>query len=228
MILPFHTMLDLIFPKICIACEQSLLASEQVICIACQSKLPYAAYNTIVKLLLNLDHLPIENAVCFLIFQKENITQQLLHALKYQNRKDAGKMLGNMWARSLQQQAWIADIDGICPIPLHKHKEQKRGYNQSLLIAESISHTLDIPILKTCISRTFANETQTRKSDVERILNVKNVFAVKKDELVASLQHLLIIDDVITTGATLSSAANSVKAAYPHIKVSIGALALAQ
>src|SRR6185312_5058207 len=145
-------------------------------------------------------------ATSFAYFTSEGLLQHLLHGLKYTNKKQTGIYLGKQLAYDLQQTNWISEIDAIIPIPLHNKKEAIRGYNQSELIAEGIGNVLNIPVLNNALLRKRHTDSQTKKSREERLMNMKDAFEVTSSHLLKN-KHILLVDDVLTTGATIESAA---------------------
>ncbi len=218
---------NLLFPNLCIGCETQLISTEQCICLSCRYNLPFFKAQESLKELFGLHLSKINTMHAFLIFQKENLTQKLLHAIKYQNRKDLGLYLGTMWGAQLLPLHQAQHFDAIIPIPLFKSKTQKRGYNQSDLLAKGISKITGVSCIQG-LQRIINNDSQTKKDNVERILNVKDVFQVHPQLKQKSLNHILIIDDVITTGATLVAAMHIIQEALPGCAISLGALAVAQ
>lgn len=140
-------------------------------------------------------------ASSFLFFQKKGSVQKMLHALKYKGKPDVATLLGKWYAQDLQKQNMFLQYDYIIPVPLHKKREQKRGYNQSLFFANGLSEVLHIPVLNNALVKTKFTETQTYKSREERVENTFSSFNVRQPELINN-KHVLLVDDVITTGAT--------------------------
>ena len=192
--------ISLIFPQNCINCSQSLISEENFLCTTCKLDLPYTQDN-----LHSENHLfqkfafekKIQSAQAFLYFNKGGITQKLLHQLKYKGKKELGDKLGEWFAPELSH----LSFDIIIPVPLHKSKQKRRGYNQSESIAIGISRELEIPVENSCIERRVFTQTQTRKSKVQRWSNMENVYESSKVDL--SDLSVLVVDDVITTGATV-------------------------
>ncbi|MEP1034053.1 phosphoribosyltransferase family protein [Ekhidna sp.] len=192
--------ISLIFPRNCLNCEQSLISEEHYLCTACKIDLPLTNdySNPSNQLYQKFAFEPkIKSATSFLYFQRKGITQKLLHELKYKEKKELGILLGAWFAPSLQG----INIDIVIPVPLHKSKFRKRTYNQSELIAKGISENFNLEIRKDVIRREVATQSQTKKSKANRWINMENVYSKSTCDL--SGHSVLVVDDVITTGATV-------------------------
>lgn len=193
-------LISLIFPQNCINCSRSLFYHEQFICTKCKLDLPCTndhlhEYN---ELMQKFAFEPkILSASAYLYFIKGGMSQRILHELKYKGKQRLGELLGEWYAKSLRK----INAEVIVPIPLHKSKERKRGFNQSLCFAKGLSRGLDIPIEEKLIKRIVNTTSQTKKSKFQRWSNMENAYSEAK-EIVAG-KHVLIVDDVITTGATI-------------------------
>lgn len=219
--------LALIYPENCAACGQTLLKNEETICTECILILPKTYYwknheNPISKLFWG--RIPVENACSFLHFTKGGKVQHLLHQLKYKGNKNAGYYTAKLFGAELKDTPFNL-IDAIIPVPLHLSKLKKRGYNQSEIIANGLSEILNKPIKTNWLVRKYASETQTKKSRFKRWENVKEIFATE-NETEFEGKHLLIVDDVITTGATIEACAQLLLK-VKGVKISIVALASA-
>nr|WP_295929297.1 ComF family protein [uncultured Dyadobacter sp.] len=200
---------DLIFPRCCESCDQVLEGNEKTICTICRITLPRAGYDRLngESLQLKFVNLPeVVSTYCFLLFTKRSKVQKLLHALKYKGSKEVGILLGYMFGQELLASGNRPDAEIILSVPLHRKKKKLRGYNQSDLLAEGFSRATGIPWSGTMLERTRHTATQTGKSKFERRENVKGVFTVKKG---FSPKGVIIIDDVLTTGATLEECART-------------------
>jgi len=215
----------LLFPNYCPGCGESLNAGEKTICTKCISQLPKTGFareegNRVEKLFWG--RVEIEAAAAFLRFSQDGLVQRLLHALKYYEIPEIGHKLGRLFGNELAKTARIEKLDTIMPIPLHPQKMKLRGYNQSMSIAQGISETLGIPVQQSLI-RIKNNETQTRKSKFARWENVASVFNVVTTKNLEN-KHIMIVDDVITTGSTIEAAAQTLTE-IPGTKITIAALA---
>ena len=200
---------NIIYPKLCVACHEALGKHEKIICLKCQIGLPKTDHvlyedNPVAKKFWG--KVPIERALAMYHFHKTSRLQEVMHALKYKGRQDVGIRLGNLMGYHLLQYHLFADVDYLTAVPLHKDKLEKRGYNQSGVIAEGLSEVLNIKYDAEILQRSLYTETQTKKSRLERWNNVKDIFEVNKPDLVAH-KHILLLDDVITTGSTLEACA---------------------
>jgi ComF family protein len=166
---------------------------------------------------------PIEAASALLYFSKGSRVQNLMHQLKYKNKPEVGVYLGKLAGKCLLENAVFAAADVIIPVPLHKQKLLKRGYNQSLSFAEGLAEKLQVPVSVDNLIRTTGTESQTKKSRTSRYENMKEVFSVKNPSLLTG-KHVLLVDDIITTGATLEACCN-VLLEIPGVKISIAAIA---
>ena len=216
----------LIFPKICACCGNSLWKHEKVICTFCDFHLPRTNFH------LEKDNpvtftfegrVNIESGGAFFYFNKGNRVQQLIHQLKYKGRRDIGVFIGEKYGFYLKNSPFFDAIDLILPVPLHKKRRMQRGYNQSEEFAVGLGKTMNLPFNPYLLYRCKATETQTRKSRFSRWQNVADIFAVN-DPSVLEHKHVLLVDDVITTGATLEACIR-VLSSIPGIKVSIAAIA---
>lgn len=217
----------LIYPESCAACGQTLLKNEDTLCISCIINLPRTNYwktkdNPVSKIFWG--RIPVENACSFYQFSKGGKVQRLLHQLKYKGNKNAGYVSGKLFGAELKDSPFN-EIDAIIPVPLHFSKIKKRGYNQSELISLGLSETLGKPTKTNWLIRKYASETQTKKSRYKRWENVKEIFATENEQEFEG-KHLLIVDDVITTGATIEACAQQLLQ-VKNVKISVVALASA-
>lgn len=199
---------SLFYPKICVCCKNLLIPNEDLICTICRHDLPVICYtdfkkNKITELFYG--KIPIEMANSLLQFQKDGKTQELIHQLKYHGQQEIGTFLGNWWGTILHQKGIFEEIDIIIPIPLHKKRLRQRGYNQLTTFGESLGSQLNIPFNGSLLKRSSATATQTFKNKTERYSNVFYNFYVKKGKCTLENKHVLLIDDVITTGSTLEA-----------------------
>jgi ComF family protein len=224
----FTSVIELIYPRLCSSCGANLQKNEHILCTYCHHHLPKTWFhrwqdNPLAKVFWG--RLDLEHAVALYFYTKGGKVQHLLHQLKYKNHPEVGNFLGEIYGRDLMADKFLADVDVIIPVPLHPKKLHKRGYNQSLKFAEGISAVSSIPLNTTSLVRKYASETQTRKSRYKRWENVKEIFSLQlADELEG--KHLLLVDDVITTGATIEACCNVMLQA-PGIKLSVAAIATA-
>lgn len=221
-------LINLFYPRVCPACGNLLMKDEETVCLSCRYLLPKTHYennpeNPLAQTFWGQVDFHAVTAEYF--FSKTGKVQHLLHQLKYQGNKDAGYFLGQQLGESIRNAEAFQGIDYLVPIPLHPKKEHLRGYNQSFVIAQGVEEKTGIPINKGVLIRKVYTSTQTRKSREERWNNVKEIFDVIDAEVFVS-KHVLLIDDVLTTGATLM-AAGSTLLKVPDIIVSAAAVACA-
>jgi ComF family protein len=216
----------LFYPRLCALCNLSLYKHEELLCTACRSELPKTLTHTIENnelCKIFWGRIPLDHVSAMFYFQKGNRVQELIHQLKYKGRKEIGQYLGKIYGEQLFNAEFYKHVEVIIPVPLHPKKRRKRGYNQSEIIANGMSESMKIPMdLKTLI-KISVSETQTRKSRFKRWENVKEVFEVKKfDHLIN--KHILLVDDVLTTGATIESCALQLLK-IPGVKISVATIA---
>ncbi len=220
--------ISLIFPRICAGCGNSLWKHEEAICHFCEYHLPKTNFhadpeNPVARLFHG--RVGLESAAAFLSFNRGSKVQHLVHQLKYKGRKDIGIYLGEQYGHLLKNTPPFNSADAIIPVPLHKKKYMKRGYNQSEQFAIGLAKAMNIPVSRHLLTRTQATETQTRKSRFSRYQNVKEIFTVNSPQDWKS-GHLLLVDDVITTGATLESCCQALNS-IPEVKISVACIAAA-
>lgn len=217
--------ISLFFPEICPGCGQSLFKNEHVLCTRCFFKLPGTRFhnestNPVAQLFWG--RADISFATALLYYRKGGRVQKLIHRFKYRGMKEIGHFLGECLGRELKQSPLLKIPDVIIPVPLHEKKEKKRGFNQSEIIARGISSVLECEMRSDLLIRTVQSETQTRKSRFKRWENVREIFRVTDREFLKN-KHILLVDDVITTGSTLEACA-SVLLEVEGLKVSVAAL----
>jgi len=225
----FSYILNFFYPRTCISCGNVLLQHEYLLCLHCLYNLPETRYHEFKQspiAQLFWGRVSVENVGAFLFYKKGDRVQKILHHLKYFGIKEVGFFLGNIYGRQLIQYEKWKKIDMIIPIPLHKKKERKRGYNQSEWIAKGLSAGMQVPYYTNLLIRNEFTETQTKKSRFHRWQNVKDVFQLTDVEALKH-KHILLCDDVLTTGATLEAAVQKL-AVVPSIKISVVTLATAQ
>jgi ComF family protein len=204
---------DLIFPRCCEACDNPLLGNEALICTSCIISLPRITNDGLHREAIRYKFVNVPEIVAihsFLLFTKKGKVQKLLHALKYKKNKEVGIKLGSMFGQEMLSAGWLPDAGLIISVPLHKKKRELRGYNQSDMLAEGFSNATGIPWSATALERVKHTATQTGKSKTERQENVKGVFSAREP---ISHKHVIIIDDVLTTGATLEECVQTLKSA---------------
>jgi ComF family protein len=225
---PFTDLFNLLFPNLCLVCGNNLLKSEQQICFSCLHALPETNFhlqtdNPIEKRFWG--KVPIYRATALFFFQKGSPFQSLLHALKYRGNKEIGEVLGKYAGVALLDSSDFCTIDVIIPVPLHPQKYRKRGYNQSELIAQGLSAAMNKPVDTTSLIRVRENTTQTKKNVFERYENTEGIFELKNKNTVMGL-HVLIVDDVLTTGSTIEACIKAL-IKTENIKVSVFTMAVA-
>jgi len=201
-------MLNLLFPRVCNGCKSMLSKGEELICINCRHKLPLLCHhktnNSAMKDLF-YGRFPIEQATALLQFQKRGITQELLHNLKYRKQKDLSSFFGKWLGEELAQQELYNNIDIIIPVPLHKQKLRKRGYNQVEGFGKEIAKALKVPYNDKILLKITKTGSQVFKQRLTRF-QTEEIFTIKQKELLKN-KHILLVDDIVTTGATLENCA---------------------
>jgi ComF family protein len=199
-----------------------------MLCIKCSASLPetnfhWHANNPVEKLFWG--RLPLAAAAAQYYFTKESLMQHLMHQFKYKGNKELGLQLGRMMGQQLLQSNRFINTDALVPLPLFPSKEKKRGYNQATVLCEGMSEIMKIPVLKNAAIRTAFTETQTRKGRIARWQNMENKFVVLQPEKISG-KSLLLVDDVVTTGATLEACGNALLQAG-DVRLSVVTLCMA-
>lgn len=218
--------ISLLIPRLCYGCGNNLLRNENLICTECYILIPRTNYhlkpdNPVAQLFWG--RCLIEKAAAFSFYTRDSRIRKLIHQLKYKGIREVGIELGRIYGLSLKSSGFLDGIDIIIPVPLHPSKQRKRGFNQSEMICEGIS---DVTGLKTdtgLLVRRSMTKTQTKKSRYDRWTNVEGIFQVT-DPAVLIDKHILIVDDVITTGSTIEACVNELLN-VENLKVSVAALA---
>jgi ComF family protein len=219
---------SLFFPNLCLGCGKPLIRGEEVVCSICHFHLPKTYFHNDPENPLNRvfwGRVNIEAVAAYLYFHKGSSVQHLLHQLKYKNRPEIGVRIGKWYGLELRQADVFRDTELIVPVPLHPRKFRRRGYNQSEAFAEGLATVMKAEQETGCLFRKIDSKTQTRKARYNRWENVENIFAVNHPERIKG-HHILLVDDVITTGATLESCAHALLA-IQGVKVSIATIAYA-
>lgn len=203
------SIIGLLYPSVCAACGSPLFKWEKLVCTRCRSLLPKTGYelnedNPLARMFYGKVRLKAVTACYF--FSKEGKVQHLIHELKYKSNADAGVFLGQELGKTIKEAPLFQGIDYLIPVPLHPKREHQRGYNQSMMIAQGISEMTAIHIGDGFMRRSMNTATQTHKSKEERWQNVKDIFEVHHPEQLEG-KYVLLIDDVLTTGATLEACA---------------------
>lgn len=220
--------LSMLFPRLCYACGDHLLRNEKLICTECFVLIPRTGYhlledNPVARLFWG--RCRIEKAAAFSFYNKDSRMRKLIHNLKYRGIKEIGSEMGKLYGLTLKRSGFTEDIDLIIPVPLHPAKRRIRGFNQSELISEGISQATGLPVDTISLKRISLTGTQTRRSRFERWMNVEGIFNIEDPSLLAG-KHVLLVDDVITTGSTMESCANELLK-VEGVQVSVAALAVA-
>lgn len=202
----------LFYPHVCRNCFSEIINREQFICFDCLAELPFTDFasswhNPVEKNFYGRMH--IEAAMSLLYFTPASMVQQLIHQIKYKGQKKLAMYLGKLLGRSLAESPRFGQVDLILPLPLFKNREKQRGYNQSALLGQGISTVLGIPMEEKWLKKTRSSPTQTRKSREERWQNVNGLFTLAEEHQLED-RSILLVDDVMTTGATLDACAAAI------------------
>lgn len=225
----FRDLTDFILPRYCLICSEKLVEAEKHICTSCLATLPYTDFhrkevNEAEKRLRA--RFPFERAASFLFFDKEGGCRKLIHAIKYKQEKEAGEYFGLLYGEQLSQVPVFTTTDIIIPVPLHRKKERKRGYNQSEAIAAGIARKLGKPLATHNLVKTRDTESQTLHPGGERWENIRDSFGLNAPRALEN-KHILLVDDVLTTGATID-ACGRILSQIPEVRISVATLAIAE
>lgn len=221
--------ISLFFPNTCVGCDESLPRGVKFICPSCQLELPKTGNHKIEvpefeqKLRSLIDF---KYVLVYMHFHKQGIVQRLMHELKYNHKPEIAELLGRWYGGELVSGGYEKEFDCVVPVPLHKSKLKKRGYNQSEGFAKGLAEAFSVECLPHALVRNRANETQTRKNRQERWENVEGLFE-PQDNAALMGKHVLLVDDVLTTGSTLLSCGEGVLSAKPA-SLSFGLIAAAK
>ena len=221
-------LLDFFFPRTCVICERRLAPTERSVCAGCLSALPRIIYKggdehgRIERLFWG--RVAIERATCGFRYDSDEV-RTLVHAFKYHGQPHAAADIGEVLADELSATDFFDGIDVLVPMPLHQKRLRQRGYNQCDYIARGLQRVTHLPILKNALRRLRNNPSQTHLTMLQREENVKDLFQVVRPELLEN-KHILLVDDVMTTGSTLLSAMQELHA-IPNIRLSVFTIAYA-
>jgi len=219
--------LHLLFPHLCAGCGSDILNEESVMCMRCIEAMPETNFenhpnNPVEKIFWG--RIPFMSATAQFYFTKESLMQQLMHQFKYKRNKELGLQLGRIMGEQIKKSGRF-EADALIPLPLFPAKEKRRGYNQATLLCEGMAETMNIPVLDKVISRPQHTETQTKKGRIERWKNMEGKFILSNPEAVCN-KHVMLVDDVITTGATLEACGNELLKAE-GVQLSVATLCVA-
>ncbi|MDP6921621.1 MAG: phosphoribosyltransferase family protein [Lutibacter sp.] len=223
---PIKDLLDIFFPACCLCCEASLTTNEGVICLYCRhdlalTRFSFEAGNPMEKQLG--DHIPLEAATALFYFYKRGKVQQLIHRLKYHRQEQAGDFMGAWLAEDMLESGRFRDIDLVVPVPLHPKKQRQRGYNQVSAFGRKIANELAVAYAEGLLIKAAKNNSQTHRNRQERLRATKSLFRLS-EPATCRHKHLLLVDDVLTTGATLRACYQALEAAAPF-KISVACMA---
>lgn len=216
---------SLFYPEVCLACGEGIAEKEEFVCNSCLYKLPKTEYhnqpnNLLAKAFYGRAEVKAAAAYCY--YAKGGMVQDLVHEIKYKGKKELGNAFGKWYGAELKHAPAFSELDYIIPVPLHPQKLKRRGYNQSACFAQGLSTVMKVPVLPNGLKRIKNTETQTNKSRFSRWENVKDVFAVDDKEQLQN-KHVLLVDDIITTGATMEACIHVLNA-IPVASVSVASI----
>ena len=223
----FRNFIELFFPKTCCVCGTPLVGSEHDICTRCLLSLPEALTslydNNFVERRF-FGRVPVEHCTALLLYKRQSNAQKILHQIKYYGNEELALTMGRQLGLHLAKSGLFDSVDILIPVPLHRRKERQRGYNQSLRLCEGIAQTFPRPIISGNLVRKHRTESQTHKTRIQRLDNMKGVFAVIEPEALKN-KHILLVDDVITTGATTEACWMALRD-IEGLRISIASLAV--
>lgn len=224
-----NNIISVFIPAVCAGCKRKLSVSDQILCVTCRHELPITNFhlekeNSVKRLFSG--RASIRNANSFLLFHKKGIVQQIIHQLKYKGQQQIGAFFGNWYGLILKKDAVFKDVDVVIPVPLHKKRLKQRGYNQVTTFSKALATKLDLKFDENSFARTKNTSRQVFRSRGDRWQRLQNAFTVIDEENLKG-KHILLVDDVITTGATLEACAN-ILLKMPGTTVSIVTLAVTE
>lgn len=224
----FSSFAHLFFPHVCAGCGSDVIQNDSIVCMHCSSQMPFTNFhiqpgNPVEKKFWGRLHL--QAAASTFYFTKNSFLQNLLHAFKYKSNKDVGYYLGTQMAQQIKGCERFSNIHVLIPLPLFASREKKRGYNQATILCNAMSNELQIPVVNNAVIRGAATNTQTHKTRAERWDNMDGKFILINEEAIQN-KHILLVDDVVTTGATLEACGKELLKA-PGSQLSILTLAYA-
>ena len=219
--------IHLFFPHVCTGCGSDILNEKSVLCMRCIDAMPETNFelhpkNPVEKTFWG--RLPLVGATAQFYFTKESLMQHLMHQFKYKRNKELGLQLGKIMGEKIKSSARF-EADALVPLPLFPAKEKRRGYNQATILCEGMAEAMSIPVLDKVIIRPQHTETQTKKGRIERWKNMEGKFILSNPEAIRN-KHLLLVDDVVTTGATLEACGNELLKAE-GVQLSVATLCVA-
>lgn len=214
-------------PKCCVSCDVGLYKDEKILCVSCRHHLSLnnPNYNSDSLNLLFFGRISLQSSFALLNFNKKGVAQELIHQLKYRSRQDVGQFIAEWLGPSLKEEGVFENFQAIIPVPLHPRKLKKRGYNQLTTFCEHLSKMYGVPVVNDVLIRVVDHSTQTRLDRFTRWKNVSDIFDVTQTHTLKN-QHVLLVDDVITTGATIEACANALRK-IEGIKISLLTIAKA-
>jgi ComF family protein len=219
----------LFYPELCLGCQENDREIEDAFCLECYANLPFTNQANIINNEF-INHfngkINIEHGAALFYFVKQGMVQEIIQQLKYLNKPQYGIKMGEIFGKIIKNSTCFKSIDAIIPVPLHKKKEQERGYNQSNKFAQGLSNSLNIPFFSNNLIRVKYTSTQTKMNREERILNLNSAFMINNPEFLEG-KHLLLIDDVLTTGATLLECALQLKT-IKGVKISMATIGMGE
>lgn len=222
-------LLSLLYPKICLLCNAPVQIKDHL-CISCDTQLPKTDTHTTKDNIVTdkfYGRVNIEFGGAFYLFGAGNRTQDLIHQIKYNGKSDLGFLIGKMYGDILKESPLFPMIDYIIPVPLHPMRFHQRGFNQSEWIAKGLAESLELKMDTKSFIRKDYTQTQTRKTRHSRFQNVKDAFEVLNADKLAG-KHILLVDDVLTTGATLEACSLTLQEKIPNLKISIVTMAVGE
>ena len=225
----WHGLTQLIFPQLCLSCRRAVAGSDVLLCVACSAGLPESdSYrqpeNAVTDRLAGRVSL-VFGAFAY-VFRDGTVCQRLIHALKYHDRPDVGTALGARFGERLRTTEALQDLDGIVPVPIHPKRLRQRGYNQAERIAAGLAEHLGVAVYPAALRRRNFQASQTRMGKLDRLDNVRDTFTAGGGDFAG--KHLLLVDDVLTTGATLDFCAHALQERHPDVRISVVTLAAAE
>ncbi len=219
----------LFFPIYCAACDKPLYKNERLLCTTCRHILPLSNFHNVNAKKIEkvfYGRIKIENATSLFVFQKHGLVQNLIHNLKYRGREEIGIEIGRWLAEEISQNSDYQSIDAIIPVPLHKKRLRERGYNQVETFGVEIAKKLNVKYIDSVLKKNSYTSKQSKRGKLSRWVNTSETFGIQNESLLKN-KHILLVDDIVTTGATIEACVNTLKT-IPGIKISIATMAITE